>query len=283
MSENQTHDQRAAGSAQIKGTCTQRNVDAAQNGTSQNGQGKCTQTEFVHFKQLFLLQRTFFASVYRSQLGTFFVHVGFQYLRYDLHEQNNADNAERICHGMPYGDFLEHRRTFPDRFLCCGKCRRTGQCTGQQTNAHGRIHVRHQQCDQSTDTCTGSNDDRTQQNVGLGVFLQILEECRTGDQTNGSDEQDQTKALDQLEIKVDSVLCLYVSDPCGNTVVAECHTLEVANDQSHQKDGSGSQRNALDVDLAQQIAYDDDRKDKEQDHDNGGHAENMRACHFEQF
>ena len=80
-----------------------------------------------------------------------------------------------------------------------------------------------------------------------------------------------------------NVLCLYVSDPCGNAVVAECHALEVANDQSYQKDGSGSQRNALDVDLAQQISYDDDRKDKEQDHDNGGHAENMRACHFEQF
>ena len=53
--------------------------------------------------------------------------------------------------------------------------------------------------------------------------------------------------------------------------------------QRDQEDRCRSQRNTLDVDLAQQIAHDDDREDEEQDHDNGRHAENMRPCHFKQF
>ena len=98
VTEDQTHDQRAAGGAQVKGTSPQRNVDATQNCTGQYGQCECTQAELIHFKQLLLLQRTFIAGINRGQLCPFFCHVGFQHLRHNLYEQDNADNAERICH-----------------------------------------------------------------------------------------------------------------------------------------------------------------------------------------
>ena len=196
VAENQTHDQRTAGSAQIEGACAQRDVNAAQNGTSQNGQGKCTQTEFVHFKQLLLLQGTLFAGVYRSQLGTLFCHVCLQNLRHDLNEQNYADNAERVGNSVADCDLLKDRTALADGLLCSGKCRRTGQRTGQQANAHCRVHFRNQQRHSCADSCAGEDDDSAQKHIGLCVLLQVLEERGTGDQSDGCDKQDQTKALD---------------------------------------------------------------------------------------
>ena len=164
-------------------------------------------------------------------------------------------------------DFLEYRAAFADRLLCSGKCRGTGQRTGQQTNAHCGVHARNQQGNQRTDACAGSDNHCTQQNIGLSVLFQILKEGRTCNQTDGGHKQDQTETLDKLEVEVDSVLRLNISNPGSDAVLAERHALEMSHNQRNQENRSGSQRNALNVDLAQQIAYNDDRKDKEQHHD----------------
>ena len=53
--------------------------------------------------------------------------------------QYNADNPERVRNRITNGNIAIERTCFANGFLCCCKCRRTGQRTGKQSIAHGRM------------------------------------------------------------------------------------------------------------------------------------------------
>ena len=201
-----------------------------------------------------------------------------QDFRDDLNKQNNTDNPKRVRNRIANGNIAIKRICFANGFLCCCKCRRTGQRTGKQSNAHGRIDVWNKQRNGCTNQTSGNNDNATQCHIGLCILFQVLKEARPCNQSNRGYKQNQPQVLHQLKIVID---CRQAFLPRGN--VLKCNALEMSGKQCNQKDCSRAQRYALDGNFSDQVADNNNCKDEKQDQRHCFHAENMRSGNLQKF
>ena len=251
-----------------------RDLDLTDERTEDCREGERRDTHMVDLKDLtgegLLL---FFC--FDNELCSLFFHISFRHLRNELNEENDADNAEDIGDTVTDGNETLILRF--DRCLCRGE--RGGGCqrAGEQTDDHGNEAVLRFDGRAVTDKFThadasssgktaGENDDHAEENVGLEVSLEVAEELRTCDVTDGGNEKNETEAFQKGKTGFKVVRCR----GSGEYEIAECVHLEEerAKEQSDDEYACVTEGNALDRNSSEQIAEKKNRENHEKQRGN---------------
>ena len=198
-------------------------------------------------------------------------------LRHDLHEEHDANDAERIGHGVAEG---HHALLLGDR-LCRGERGRGREGAGE--DAGGIVGA--DAGDEREDDCADradQDDDRAEGHVGLRVSFQVVEEVRPGDEADARDEQDKADAFDEFIARDGSGCAALDVELRQNGDILQAGLREqIAAEQRHQEHARRAEADALDLDTAERIADERDEKRAEQHDRRRAHAkEAVDKIHF---